>query len=232
MSHPLFTIAIPAFKSSYLGECIESVLNQSYKDFELLIIDDCSPEDLKSIVLKYEDARIRYYRNEKGFGAVNVVGNWNKCLEYAKGDFIICMGDDDKLKPNFLADCRAAKAGAEAAEADAIAKALVSEGWAKGTQNGVPVTSGSPYYEDNAKYYKDQASSIVGSKVDSFNGRTGIVLPASGDYSQDMIAVPTGSSNGQVPTVRTVGGVKTFVMEQASVGLLPHLIILSDTSVP
>ena len=99
MSHPLFTIAIPAFKSSYLGECIESVLNQSYKDFELLIIDDCSPEDLKSIVLKYEDARIRYYRNEKGFGAVNVVGNWNKCLEYANGEFIICIGDDDKLKP-------------------------------------------------------------------------------------------------------------------------------------
>lgn len=110
-----------------------------------------------------------------------------------------------KLQPNYLADCLSAKSGAESAEADAIAKALVSEGWAKGTQNGVPVTSGSPYYENNAEYFKDQASSIVGSKVDSFNGRTGVVLPASGDYSQDMISVPSGASVGQVPTAVSDG---------------------------
>ena len=120
---------------------------------------------------------------------------------------------ESKLQPNFLADCRAAKTGAEAAEADAIAKALVSEGWAKGTQNGVPVTSGSPYYENNAEYFKDQAQSIVGSKVDSFNGRTGVVTSQSGDYTQDQIGVPTGASVGQVPTVRNVGGSNVFVME-------------------
>ena len=121
---------------------------------------------------------------------------------------------ESKLQPNFLADCRAAKTGAEAAEADAIAKALVSEGFALGTQNGVPVTSGSPYFENNSKWYKDQAASIVGSKVDSFNGRTGVVLPASGDYSQDMISVPSGASAGQVPTVRSDGqGGLEFQME-------------------
>jgi len=112
---------------------------------------------------------------------------------------------ESKLQPNFLADCRAAKTGAETAEADAIAKALVSEGWANGTQNGVPVTSGSPYYENNSKYWEQQAQSIVGSKVDSFNGRTGVVLPASGDYSQDMISVPSGASAGQVPTAVSDG---------------------------
>ena len=112
---------------------------------------------------------------------------------------------ESKLQPNFLADCRAAKQGAEAAEADAIAKALVSEGWAKGTQNGTPVTSASPYYENNAEYFKNQAASIVGSKVDSFNGRTGIVTSQAGDYSQDMISVPSGASAGQVPTVRSDG---------------------------
>jgi len=110
-----------------------------------------------------------------------------------------------KLQPNYLADCLSAKSGAEAAEADAIAKALVSEGWANGTQNGVPVTSGSPYYENNSKYWEQQAQSIVGSKVDSFNGRTGVVLPASGDYSQDMISVPSGASAGQVPTALSDG---------------------------
>ncbi len=120
---------------------------------------------------------------------------------------------EDKLQPNFLADCRAAKAGAENAEADAIAKALVSEGYANGEQNGVPVTSESPYYHNNAKYWEEQAQSIVGSKVDSFNGRTGVVVPANNDYSQDMIGVPSTASVGQVPTVRNVGGSNVFVME-------------------
>lgn len=118
-----------------------------------------------------------------------------------------------KLQPNYLADCLSAKSGAESAEADAIAKALVAEGYANGKQNGVPVTSGSPYYENNAEYFKDQAQSIVGSKVDSFNGRTGVVTSQSGDYTQDLIGVPSTASAGQVPTVRNVGGSNVFVME-------------------
>ena len=118
-----------------------------------------------------------------------------------------------KLQPNYLADCLAAKGGAETAEANAIAKALVSEGYANGKQNGVPVTSESPYYHNNAEYFKDQASSIVGSKVDSFNGRTGVVTSQSGDYTQDLIGVPSTASVGQVPTVRNVGGSNVFVME-------------------
>ena len=47
----------------------------------------------------FNDSRISYYRNKSNFGAVNVVDNWNKCLEYATGEYIICMGDDDKLLP-------------------------------------------------------------------------------------------------------------------------------------
>lgn len=136
---------------------------------------------------------------------------------------------ESKLQPNFLADCRSAKAGAESAEADAIAKALVSEGYANGEQNGVPVTSESPYYHNNAKYWEQQAQSIVGSKVDSFNGRTGVVVPANNDYSQDMIGVPSTASAGQVPTVRNVGGSNVFVMETPAEGLKPHFVITSDT---
>lgn len=97
-----YSVTIPAYKSKYLAECIDSVLAQTYADFEIVIVNDASPNDLDSIVYKYDDSRIRYYKNEKGFGAEHVVGNWNKCLEYAKGDFIICMGDDDKLTPTCL----------------------------------------------------------------------------------------------------------------------------------
>ena len=97
-----FSVTVPAYKAKYLKECIESVLAQTYRDFELLIVDDASPEDLKSIVKQFRDSRIRYYRNEKNCGAIDVVDNWNKCLEYAKGEWVICMGDDDKLLPNCL----------------------------------------------------------------------------------------------------------------------------------
>lgn len=95
----LFSVTVPAFKAQYLSECIDSILAQTYKNFEVIIVNDASPQNLDSIVSKYDDPRIHYYKNKVGFGAKHVVGNWNKCLEYAKGDYVICMGDDDKLKP-------------------------------------------------------------------------------------------------------------------------------------
>ena len=98
----LFSVLIPAFKAKYLRECIDSILNQSYSRLEVIIVNDASPEDLDSIVQGYNDERIKYYVNENNFGAVDVVLNWNKCLEYATGDYVICMGDDDCLKPNCL----------------------------------------------------------------------------------------------------------------------------------
>ena len=97
-----YSILIPAYKANYLEECIKSILSQTYEDYELIIVDDASPEDLKSIVNKFADSRINYYRNENNCGAINVVDNWNICLNYSKGEYVICMGDDDKLLPNCL----------------------------------------------------------------------------------------------------------------------------------
>lgn len=97
-----FSILIPAYKAKFLRLAINSVMAQSYRNFELVIVDDNSPEDLKSTVDTFNESKIHYYRNEVGFGAVNVVGNWNKCLEYASGDYVICMGDDDELSERCL----------------------------------------------------------------------------------------------------------------------------------
>ena len=102
----LFSIVIPAYKSKYLGEAIESCLSQTYKHFEIVIVDDASPEDLNNIICQYDDPRIRSYRNDKNCGAIDVVDNWNICLSYASGDYVICMGDDDKLLPNCLEEYR------------------------------------------------------------------------------------------------------------------------------
>lgn len=98
-----FSITIPAYKSKYLSDAINSVLRQSYEDWELIIVDDCSPEELEKIVKPFlDDKRIQYHRNEKNCGAVDVVDNWNICLSYCKGDYVICMGDDDRLNANCL----------------------------------------------------------------------------------------------------------------------------------
>lgn len=97
-----FSIIIPAFKSKFLKECIDSVLGQSYENFEIIIVNDASPENIDSIVSSYEDDRIVYRKNEKGFGGYDVIKNWNKGLSLCTGDYVICMGDDDKLLDNCL----------------------------------------------------------------------------------------------------------------------------------
>lgn len=97
-----YSITIPAYKSTFLKECIDSILNQTFSDFELIILNDASPEPIEEIVKQYNDTHIRYEKNEKNVGAVDVVDNWNKLLELAQGEYIICMGDDDMLAPNCL----------------------------------------------------------------------------------------------------------------------------------
>ena len=84
-----YSIGIPAYKGKFLFKCIESILKQDYADFELIIVNDASPEDLYSIVRQFDDPRIRYFKNDKNCGAENVVDNWNICLSYAVGDYFV-----------------------------------------------------------------------------------------------------------------------------------------------
>ena len=97
-----FSVLIPAYKQKFLKECIQSIIDQTYQNFEIIIVNDASPENLDCIVDSFYDKRVKYYVNEINCGGVNVVDNWNICLKYATGEYTICMGDDDKLLPNCL----------------------------------------------------------------------------------------------------------------------------------
>lgn len=97
-----FSVTIPAYKDKFLKETIDSVLAQTYPNYEVVIVNDASPYDIDSIVNQYDDRRIRYFKNEKNCGAKDVVDNWNICLSHATGEYLICMGDDDKLTPRCL----------------------------------------------------------------------------------------------------------------------------------
>lgn len=99
-----FSVTIPAYKDRYLKETIDSVLAQTYQNYEIVIVNDASPYDLDSIVSQYDDPRIRYFKNEKNCGAKNVVDNWNICLSHATGEYVMCIGDDDNLTPRCLQD--------------------------------------------------------------------------------------------------------------------------------
>lgn len=97
---PLVSICIPTYKgAAFVGATIESVLAQSYPNFELWIFDDQSPDETKTIVARYADTRMRYLRNEANLGPE---GNWNKCLELAHGKYFKLLPHDDLLTPDCL----------------------------------------------------------------------------------------------------------------------------------
>lgn len=98
----LFSFVLPAYKDTYFEDAIKSILSQTYTKFELIVVDDASPYDLKKILDKFSDSRISYYRNEKNIGGENLIKQWNHCIEYAHGDYIILAADDDIYSEVFL----------------------------------------------------------------------------------------------------------------------------------
>ena len=93
------SILIPTYNViKYLGECLDSIVSQSYKNFEIIICDDHSKEDefdrIKSIVSKYNEKceSISLHRNETNLGYQR---NWNKCIELANTEMIHILHADD-----------------------------------------------------------------------------------------------------------------------------------------
>lgn len=97
-----YSFVLPAYKANYLRESIESILNQTYADFELIIVNDASPEDVDSIVNSFSDSRIQYYKNEKNIGGTDLVAQWNYSISYARGKYLVLASDDDIYSLEFL----------------------------------------------------------------------------------------------------------------------------------
>ena len=97
-----FSFVMPSYKLRYMKLAVDSILRQSYEDFELVIINDASPEDIDALVGSYHDPRIVYFKNDENMGGVDLVKNWNHCIGYAKGDYLILASDDDIYVEDFL----------------------------------------------------------------------------------------------------------------------------------
>ncbi len=92
------SICIPAYKyPHFLKRCIDSILVQDFKDYELIITDDSPDDALEKLVLTYNDDRIHYNKNEKPLGSPR---NWNECIKKAKGEYIKILHHDDWLATN------------------------------------------------------------------------------------------------------------------------------------
>ena len=97
-----YTFLLPAYKSRYLFKAIESILNQTFPDFKIIIVDDASPENLKEIVNLFNDNRLNYIRNQYNIGSKNLCDNWHFCLQYVQSEYMILASDDDVYEKEFL----------------------------------------------------------------------------------------------------------------------------------
>ncbi len=96
----LVSIITPVYNSEkYIGETIESVLSQTYKNWELIIADDCSKDNTAGVISKFTDPRIKYFKLKNNSGAAVAR---NQALERAKGKYIAFLDADDMWKPEKL----------------------------------------------------------------------------------------------------------------------------------
>lgn len=96
----LISIITPVFNSEkYISDTIDSVLSQTYTNWEMIIADDCSSDNSAEIIKKYTDNRIKYFKLETNSGAAIAR---NKALEKARGNYIAFLDSDDIWKPEKL----------------------------------------------------------------------------------------------------------------------------------
>lgn len=96
------SVCLPVYNGErFLAQAIESVLAQTYGDFELIVIDDCSTDASPAIAERYaaQDSRIRLLKNESNVGLFQ---NYNRCLQEANGEFIKPFAQDDLLAPTMF----------------------------------------------------------------------------------------------------------------------------------
>ncbi|MGD1712620.1 glycosyltransferase family 2 protein [Dapis sp. BLCC M172] len=99
---PKVTVCLPTYNSGeFLPQAINSILEQTFTDFELIIYDDCSTDNTPEIIRSYlqKDSRIKYLQNSQNLG---LFPNWNRCLEFASGEYITVFAQDDMMLPKNL----------------------------------------------------------------------------------------------------------------------------------
>jgi glycosyltransferase involved in cell wall biosynthesis len=99
------SIGLPVYNGeNFLEECLESILGQTFRDFELIISDNASTDRTESICLRFadRDPRVKYYRNERNIGAAP---NFNRVFELSDSKYFKWIAHDDLHEPGFVEQC-------------------------------------------------------------------------------------------------------------------------------
>lgn len=101
MSHPpKVSVCVPTYnRAAYLAQCLESILRQTFTDFELIVVDNASTDETPAAVAGFADPRLRYYRNPTNIGQIP---NVNRGLALASGEYVCICHDDDLYAPDIL----------------------------------------------------------------------------------------------------------------------------------
>lgn len=99
-----YTFLLPAYKPDFFREALDSIKCQTFTDFKVIVSDDCSPYDLKSIYddVCSQDTRFQFRRNLVNMGSKSLVSHWNLLVDMCDTEFLIMASDDDVYEPNFL----------------------------------------------------------------------------------------------------------------------------------
>ncbi len=93
---PMVTFVIPCYKLAHmLPDCVNSLLRQDYKNFEVLIMDNCSPDRTPEVAQSFNDPRVKHIRNETNVGHIR---NFNKGISLARGKYVWMLPVDDMLR--------------------------------------------------------------------------------------------------------------------------------------
>lgn len=97
---PKVSFIVPCYKLGHLlSDCVESILCQTYRDFEVLIMDDCSPDDTPEVARSFQDPRVTHIRNEPNLGHLP---NYNKGIGLSRGKYIWLISADDQLRTPYV----------------------------------------------------------------------------------------------------------------------------------
>lgn len=93
------SICIPTFnRCDLLEKTLKSAIFQTQKPYEIIVVDNHSTDNTREIVEKYKKYKVKYFCNRKNLG---IVGNWNKCIDYATGNYISILHSDDLISSNW-----------------------------------------------------------------------------------------------------------------------------------
>jgi len=100
---PLVSICIPTYnRVGMIGKAVESALSQTYRNIEVIVVDNASTDHTGDVLAAFSDPRLRYVRNERNLG---LFGNFNRCIELAKGKYLHILHSDDYIDPGFTEAC-------------------------------------------------------------------------------------------------------------------------------